>query len=467
MARKPFELPDLGEGIAEADLLEWLVEPGDQVEEDQPVVEVETDKAIAQVPSPYDGTIAELRAEEGDVIEVDDVFIVFEVDDGAPIAEEDAAASEPDTASDASGDRVFAPPRVRRFAREEGVDIEAVQAEHPGERLTEDDVRAFATGEVEERKPPADSTPPTTTDQSTADGEKSLAMPATRRLAEEHGVDLDAVPASEEREGHPFVRPEDVEAYVAESTEPATDTPAPTMRSAEGPQPGERIPYRGIRRTIGEQMATSKFTAPHAGHHDQVEVSTLVEVRNELKEVAGDAGVNLTYLPFAVKATVAALKAVPQLNAKLDEEAEEIILHDEYHIGIAVAADAGLMVPVVRDADEKGILELARDINDKATRARDRTIEIDELQGSTFTITNVGPLGGEYVSPVVNYPEAGILAVGRIKERPWVEDGEVVARPTLPLSLSVDHRIVDGAEAAGFTNEVKRYLHNPHLLLLE
>lgn len=465
MARKPFELPDLGEGIAEADLLEWLVEPGDPVEEDQPIVEVETDKAIAQVPSPYDGTIAERRAEEGELIEVDEVFVVFEVDG------ETEPAAEPDDTDDAEPSppddgRVFAPPRVRRLAREEGIDIEALQAEQEGERLSEEDVLAFA--EEEPSTTDATTSKPTPVESTSASArEKTLAMPATRRLAEEHGVDLDAVPASEEHDGHPFVTPEDVEAFVATSTEEAAGEAAPSIRSDEGPQPGERIPYRGIRRTIGEQMATSKFTAPHAGHHDMAEVSKLVEIRSELKEAADEAGVNLTYLPFAVKATVAALKAVPQLNATLDEEAEEIILHDEYHIGIAVAADAGLMVPVVENADQKGLLELAQDINDKAKRARDRSIDIDELSGSTFTITNVGPLGGEYVSPVVNYPEAGILAVGRIKERPWVEDGEVVAASTLPLSLSVDHRIVDGAEAAGFTNEVKRYLHNPHLLLLE
>lgn len=238
-------------------------------------------------------------------------------------------------------------------------------------------------------------------------------------------------------------------------------------RRPRDPSPAIASPYTGVRRTIGERMAESKYTAPHVSHHDEIEVSDLVDARTQLKARAEDQEVKLTYLPFVVKAVVGALKSVPQINAELDEEREEIILHNEYNIGIAVASDAGLMVPVIENADRKGLLEIAREINDKAERAQERSIRPEELQGSTFTITNIGAVGGEHASPIINYPEAAILALGSLEERPWAEDGEIVARPTLPISMSADHRIVDGAEAGQFTNEVKRYLNNPNLLLLE
>ena len=559
--RTEFELPDVGEGVAEGELVTWRVDVGDTVEEDQVLAEVETDKALVEIPSPYDGEIVELRAEEGETVPVGDVIVVFEVDDGE--APDEATASDADGAStaavaseatetadadeaigseaaatgDAASDgsivpegRVFAPPSVRRLARELGVDLASLRG--TGGRITERDVREAAretetgttaaesasvpeaddsgTGSgdasgLESPTPEAGSSTVAAAQSATtqsagvdrngsgrgavdrrdgADRDRTLAMPATRRLAREEGIDLDAVPVSERRDGEAFVTPDDVRAYAAgdgTAAEPATgvepsaavDSSASSATDAgvgasesDGPGPGDRVPYTGVRRTIGEQMATSKYTAPHVSHHDEVEVSELVAARERLKERAEERGVKLTYLPFAVKAVVAALQQVPEINAELDEDAEEIVLHDEYNIGIAVASDAGLMVPVIEDADRKGLLELAREINDKAERARNRTIELEEMQGGTFTITNVGAVGGEYASPIINYPEAGILALGSMKERPWVDDGEVVARPTIPISMSVDHRIVDGAEAAQFTNEVKRYLNAPELLLL-
>ncbi|ELY50955.1 2-oxo acid dehydrogenase subunit E2 [Natronolimnohabitans innermongolicus] len=566
--RTEFELPDVGEGVAEGELVAWHVDVGETVEEDQVLAEVETDKALVEIPSPHDGEIAELRAEEGELVPVGDVLVVFEVDDdsGAEPAEstapddagteaddepetaptpDDAIGSEtgPDTAGDGASvpsGRVFAPPSVRRLARELEVDVAALQANGSGGRLTERDVRAAANGasagagttdstsdaptrasasaagaestgggELEAAAAGGESATATAggahsaaTDRDdgavrvdhrgSADRDRTLAMPATRRLARERGVSLDAVPASEERDGEAFVTPEDVRSYAAGGPATAESAELPTPDDAagvgdsstssvsggdagagasasatDGPVPGDRVPYTGVRRTIGEQMAASKYTAPHVSHHDEVEVSDLVDARSRLKERAAERGVKLTYMPFAVKAVVAALKEVPQINAELDEENEEILLKDEYNVGIAVASDAGLMVPVIDNADRKGLLELAREINDKAERARNRTIGLEEMQGGTFTITNVGAIGGEYASPIINHPEAGILALGSMKERPWVDDGEVVARPTMPISMSVDHRIVDGAEAAQFTNEVKRYLNNPELLLLE
>ncbi|AHG01264.1 branched-chain alpha-keto acid dehydrogenase subunit E2 (plasmid) [Halostagnicola larsenii XH-48] len=517
MVRTEFELPDVGEGVAEGELVAWLVGTDEHVVEDQPIAEVETDKALVEIPSAYDGVIVERCAQEGDTVPVGDVLVVFEVDEGAAEAtdtvvpdEEPEETTEPTERPQSdriergdepgvSDERVFAPPSVRNAARELGVPLSAVAAPEPGDRITERDVREAARRDAGDTVPLSDSEPPepateresngTTPDGTTsgrapssstgnapisfeaAGRDRTLAMPATRRLASEKGLSLDDIPASEQRDGEPFVTPADVRTYSRDdasassvSDSSGTDSPPTTE---EGPRPGDRIPYTGVRRTIGEKMATSKYTAPHVSHHDEVDVSELVEARSRLKPEAQARETKLTYMPFAVKAVVAGLKEVPAINAELDEENEEIVLHDEYNIGIAVASDAGLMVPVIDNADQKGLLELADEISDKAARARDRSIGLEEMQGGTFTITNVGAVGGEYASPIINHPEAGILALGSLKERPWAEDGEIVARETLPISMSVDHRIVDGAEAARFTNEVKRYLNNPELLLLE
>ncbi len=443
------------------------------------------------------------------------------------------AASEAETRADADADhatdgepavpsaRVFASPSTRTLARELGVDISAVDGSGPGGRVTGADVRAAsrngtvarmaddaAGAEQSAEAASGDLADPSRTEDSAAvvaststaaatDAavrDRTLAMPATRRLADELGVDLDAVPASEKREGEPYVTPEDVQAYAeggatAAPTSAATGDAAQAASASEaaagaagtasdageetsatgdaGSVPGDRVPYRGVRRTIGEQMAESKYTAPHVSHHDEFDASALVELREDLAAAAEADGVKLTYLPFVVKALTTALQEFPYLNASLDEENEEIVLHDEYNIGIAVATDAGLMVPVVDDADEKGLKRLATEIRDIAGRARDRKIKPEEMQGGTFTITNIGVIGGEFSSPIINYPEAAIFAMGPIKKRPWVVDDEVVARETMRFSMSVDHRLVDGADAARFSNRVKELLAEPTRLLLE
>jgi pyruvate dehydrogenase E2 component (dihydrolipoamide acetyltransferase) len=519
MATKDFKLPDVGEGVAEGELVSWLVGPGDTVEEDQPVAEVETDKALVEVPSPYNGTVKELHVEEGTMVPVGDVIITYEVEgeedesaevEAEPEPEETAEAEASETAaeaeaaeSSAKGGRVFAAPSARRLARELDVDIAAVGGSGPSGRVTEADVRqaaeaaesasAEAEAEAEEGGPrdvdvggkssvtkrgeSGNGQQPSSVEAAGRD--RTLAAPATRRAAKEQGVDLDDVPATEMRDGEAFVSTAAVMEYaeaqqaaqkadaqaVAEAGAAEAET-APSA-TAEGGLSGERIPYRGVRRTIGEAMQNSKFTAPHVTHHDSTDVSALVELRAELKEVAAERDVRLSYMPFVMKAIAAALKQYPYMNATLDEENEEIVLRDEYHIGVATATDAGLMVPVVENVDQKGLLQIAEEMNDKIERARDRSIGRDELRGSTFTITNFGVVGGEYATPIINYPEVGIMGLGELKERAVVEDGEVVARHTMPLSLSIDHRILDGAVAAQFANQVMEYLQHPKLLLLE
>ncbi|EMA65774.1 branched-chain alpha-keto acid dehydrogenase subunit E2 [Halorubrum aidingense JCM 13560] len=523
MPVKEFRLPDVGEGVAEGELVTWLVAPGDRVEEDQPVAEVETDKALVEVPSRYDGVVEELFAEEGEIVPVGDVIISFRVDEDGEADETetdgesgdsgeadadsgDGTASEP--ADEPDGDvpsgRTFAPPSVRRLARELGVDVAAVDGSGPGGRISEADVRAHAEDDTPEPRPaPADigsgdrksavskrgasgDGTDSSADAATSDAdeprtavepagrETTLATPATRKLARELDVDIDDVPTDETRDGEAFVTDEAVQAYAdamegGADVEPApADAVAVSDSGTSATEPvDETVPYRGVRRTIGEQMERSKYTAPHVSHHDTVEVDALVEARERLKPKAEAAGVNLTYMPFVMKAIVAGLKEFPYLNSELREDDEEIVLRGEYNLGIAVATDAGLMVPVVENVDEKGLFELAAEVRDLASRARDRKLKPAEMKGSTFSITNFGAIGGEYATPIINYPETAILGLGAIEERPVVRDGEVVAAPTLPLSLSIDHRVIDGAVAAEFANTVMEHLEHPLLLLTQ
>jgi pyruvate dehydrogenase E2 component (dihydrolipoamide acetyltransferase) len=528
---REFKLPDVGEGLTEAEVVTWLVEVGDTVSEDQPVAEVETDKAVVEVPSPVNGTVREILAEEGEMVPVGDVIITFDVE-GEPVEESDSAsesaaadASEAgDEAAEAAGDastdgesagevsakggRVFAAPSARRLARELEVDIETVAGSGPGGRVTEDDVRAAAdsddesgseaepagtpavesatrkvddepsAAEAEAEPAPADAHPGGAPEA--AGREKTLAAPATRKVAQEEGIDIDDVPTDEIRDGEPFVDAEQVREY-AEAQRAAQQADTQAVEQAGGAAPAEaapdtettpegeveRVPYRGVRRTIGTAMENSKYTAPHVTHHDTVVVEDLVDTRARLKSKAEERGIKLTYMPFIVKAIVAALKEYPVLNSQLDEDAEEILVKHYHNIGIAVATDAGLMVPVVEGAGEKDMLTIASDVNELASKARDRSISREEMQGGTFSITNFGAIGGEYATPIINYPETAILGLGELEQRPVVEDGDVVAKWTLPISLSIDHRVIDGADAAQFANTLMEYLENPELLLLE
>jgi pyruvate dehydrogenase E2 component (dihydrolipoamide acetyltransferase) len=490
MTVKEFKLPDVGEGIAEGELVSWQVSPGDTVSEGDIVAEVETDKALVEVPSSYDGTVKELFAEAGQMVPVGDVIISFNVDGDegdagadAPDTENEPGESgekaETDTEATASADipegRVFAPPAARRLARELGVDIGDVEGTGPGGRISEADVQAHHEG-TESQEETADETAGTSAASGSggsstgtapaagsANREQTLAVPATRALAKEHGVDIDAVPTEHTRDGEAFVTEDDVRAFAESGGE--SESAAGSASAGAGARE-ETVPYRGVRRTIGDQMAKSKYTAPHVSHHDTAEIDELVETRADLKAAAEEKGTRLTYMAFVLKAVVAGLKEYPILNSELDEEEGVIRLKNYYNIGIAVATDAGLMVPVVKNVDEKGLLELADEISDLASRARDRSIKPEEMQGGTFTITNFGAFGGEYATPIINYPETAILGLGAIKERPVVEAGEVVAAHTLPLSLAIDHRVIDGAEAAQFTNTVKEYLAEPTKLLL-
>ncbi|PSP92661.1 branched-chain alpha-keto acid dehydrogenase subunit E2 [Halobacteriales archaeon QS_4_62_28] len=520
-----FELPDLGEGVAEGELLAWHVAPGDHVDEDQVLAEVETDKAAVDVPSPVAGTIQERQYEPGDIVETGAVLVTIDTDeagdtDGEATDESSTIEGTSTEETSTGGGRVFAPPTVRRLARELGVDLTTVDGTGPSGRITEGDVRRIGDGEGEQSAGEASGAGDGETavksavrpvgddeDEQSADRDQTLATPSTRKVARELGVNIDAVPTDQMRDGQPYVDEAAVRACATElaaGEEPgetvaatAESEPAITETTAEQVPTERREPYRGVRRRIGQQMQRSRQEVPHATHHDQAVVSGLVEARDRLEPLAEERAIRLTYTPFLLKSVAAALADHPILNTELDTEAEEIIYRDEYHIGVATATDDGLVVPVVENVGEKGLLELAREVNDLVERARSRDVAREELQGGTFTVTNFGAIGGEYADPIINVPETAILGTGALKKRPVAAgetrterasrdgkrgergadrresprqvrpaSGEVLAKPTLPLSLAIDHRVIDGADAARFVNTLKEYLADPTLLLL-
>lgn len=450
-----FKLPDVGEGVHEGEIVQWLVEEGDEIEEDQSIVEVMTDKATVEIPAPRSGVLLKRYAEEGDIVEVGSVILVIgdegeEVpSEGAPAAEaaEPAEAAEASDGQDstsgaaaaaetaapaASGDgqqpappqgRVLATPATRKLARELGVDIAQVQGSGPAGRVTDDDVRAFAEG----------------------------GAPA-------------AAPSEEARE--PEAAPAQP-SQPAETREPVSTMPsAPERPQVRGEQQEDRVPLRGMRRRISDHMREAKDTAAHFTYVDELDVTELVSVRESLKETAKEQGVKLTYLPFIVKACVAALKKHPYVNASLDHENEEIVFKHYYNIGVATATQQGLMVPVVKNADMMSMLEIAAEIERLAGLAREAKVSPEDLQGGTFTITSLGAQGGMLSTPVVNTPESAILGVHEIKKKPAVVDDEIVVRQQMMLALSFDHRLVDGHVGAAFAKDVKAFLENPKWLMV-
>ena len=441
---KTFQLPDLGEGLHEAEIQEVLVSIDDQVEEGQEILVVETDKAAVEIPSPYTGKIAGINVEAGDIISVGDPVVEFEVEG------EEQADSDQKTGNGKA---------ARSEEREEREDPQPSSEEETSE-------------EPEQVEREGDLPVP--------------ASPATRRLARELDVDLSKVPASGE---HGQVTSEDVREFAEkgkpeerqkdeEEKKKSSDRRQKEeiqVRAVELPdfsKWGEvkRKKLRSVRRTIANKMAQSWAQIPHVSHRDLADITVLNRIRLKQKQDLDLKSLSLTV--FIMKAAVAALKEFPRFNASLDAGSEEIILKNYYHIGVAVDTDRGLIVPVIRDVNQKSIVELSDELNEIAQMTRDGEIELDQLQGGTFTITNVGVLGGEDFTPIINYPQAAILGAARASWRPVVikqgqGSGEVEPRYLLPLILTFDHRIVDGADAARFMNSVVEILEDPKELLLK
>lgn len=372
-----FKLPDIGEGVAEGEVIRWMVKEGDKVKEDQPLVEVMTDKVNVQIPSPRTGTVSKILVQEGVVAKVGQTMVVI-AEEGAPSQQAPAPspkpAPQPQTAqppASPGATGVLASPATRKLARESGVDLASVNGSGPQGRITDDDVRAAAS-----------------------------------------------------RQG----------------------TGAVAARAGEG----ELVPLRGIRKTIADRMLKSKLTTAQVTHVDEVDATELVALREELKPEAEKKGVKMTFLPLIIKALIPALKEFTYVNSSLDEQAG-IVLKKHYNIGVATDTEQGLVVPVVKGADSKDVFSIASEVERLASKARSGQLSLDEVRGSTFTITNVGAIGGLFATPIINIPEAAILGTHKIAKRAVVRDGRIEARDVMFLSLTFDHRIFDGAYAARFT----------------
>jgi 2-oxoisovalerate dehydrogenase E2 component (dihydrolipoyl transacylase) len=415
-----FKLPELGEGVYEAELVAWLVKPGDAVKRGQNLMEVLTDKATMEVPSPFAGTIDELKANPGENLKVGQVVLTYT-----------AAAAKDGNATAASAGQTNDGNATAMKTRRDG----GVAAPAPA---------AVSRGTLRVTSPIL--------------GVK--AAPSVRYMARKLGIDLAGVHGSGPG-GRVLI--DDLSAHV-QSAAPAAKQRPP---QEDYGRPGTRIKLQGVRRKIAEHMVLAKTTIPHYTYVDECEVTDLVRLRESLKEPFAARGAKLTYLAFFVKAVVAALKDVPIVNASLESESEEIVLHDRYNIGIAVASPSGLIVPVIHEADKKDLLAIARDIERLTSETRAGKVRVEDLRGGTFTITSVGGIGGLISTPVINHPEVAILGIGKVVKRPVFDaTGNVRPADMIYLSLSFDHRVVDGAIGAAFCNAVMRRLQNPATLLL-
>jgi pyruvate dehydrogenase E2 component (dihydrolipoamide acetyltransferase) len=387
-----FVLPDLGEGITEGEVRKWLVKVGDVVEEHQNVLEIETDKAVVEVPSPRKGKVAKINKKEGDIVKVGEVLMtIAEAGEAEEAKPAEAAEERPKSVSvvgvlPEAEEKVLATPAVRAYAKETGVDIDSLRGSGPAGSVTMDDVKAAS------------------------------------------------------RQGQ---KAEDVFG------------------------PAERIPLKGLRRTIAKNLTLSQKTTAFVTGMDEVDITELWDLREREKKTLLAKGVHLTFLPFFMKAVIHALPEHPMLNASIDDEREEVIIKKYYNIGVAVDTPDGLMVPVIKDAAKKTILELATELQELSVKARERKIKLDEMKGGSFTITNWGHFGGTFATPIINYPEAAILGTGKIVEKPWVKNGQIVIRKILHVSLTFDHRLTDGVDASRFLTKIGGYLEDPALIFIE
>ncbi len=526
-----FKFPDVGEGVTEGKLVNWMVSEGDTIEEDQSMAEVETDKAVVEVPSPHAGKILKLHAEEGDTIKVGNVIATIG-DEGEDIsggsedegeedvdeepseeveesqAEEEEKEEDKDTESESgeerggsSGGSVKATPAVRKYAEEKGVDLSKVEGSGSKGHVTKGDIEDYlekggSTGEDKgtEEETKKEEEKEKEEDSGSGSG-KVLATPSTRKFAKEKDVDLSKVEGTgpggrigkddvkryleeggEEEEEFEGKKEEGKEKEEKEDYKEAekTSTGRPGLRKTsldeydfEKYGEVEREEASSIRQSIAQNMVESKYTAPHVTTTKDVIVSELWALREEKKKHAEDEhDVHLTLLPFITKAVIGALEKYPLMNASYDEDKGEIIKKNYYNIGIAVATDNGLMVPVIKNADDKSIIELAREMKELSDKARDKELGLDDVRGGSFTITNWGAIGGEYGTPIIKPPEVGILGTGRVNEKPVAVDGELRIEKVLPLSLSFDHRVVDGAYASNFLMDLAKHLRDPDLILL-
>lgn len=409
-----FKLPDLGEGLTDAELVQWLVKEGDTVELNQPICEVETEKALVEIPSPFAGVVEKVYGETGQRINVGEPLIAVRTSGEAP------KTGRKEVLVGYGPEEEGASKRRRRIGRRE-------------------------------KDAPAEEAAP-------AAAPKALATPPVRKLAKEMGVDIDAL-AGSGKDGR-VTREDVVAAAQGAPAEPVVRL-APAQRIVrEGPDE-ERIAVRATRRSIAEKMVRSKFTIPHVAEWLQVDATELMRLRRELTEAPEAQGDKISPLPVIVKALITALRQYPQINSSWDDATGEIVIKHRYHIGIATETERGLLVSVVKDADRLSVFELATEIARLAAAARAGKASLEELTGSTITVTNVGSFGMESGTPIINHPEAAILAPGTITKRPWVVGEQIVVREVMTLALSFDHRVIDGAYAGRFLRYLGDLIEKP------
>ena len=418
MALYDFKLPDIGEGVVEGEIVKWLVKPGDEIKEDQPMVEVMTDKATVVIPSPKKGRVTKVWGKEGEIARVHHPLVTLEMGEGvggvektnghAPIPVAVVAKGVPaPAAQNQSSEKVLATPVTRRMAREHGIDLTRVFGTGPQGRVTKVDVEALLSG---------------------GSDNGSAAAPVSVR---------------------------------------APMAPSLPLHSAKG---DTRVPIRGLRKKIAEKMVKSKFTAPHYTFVEEIDASGLVGVRERLNQALKAQGdeTKVSFLPFFCKALVGAFRQFPEVNSNMDEATQELIVRGEYNVGIAAATPNGLTVPVVKGVDRLSMKALAAEITRLGAAARDGKLKMDELTGGSFTITSLGQTGGLFATPIINHPEVAIMGIHKMRKRPVViEDDQIAVRQMMYLLFSFDHRVIDGAVGADFAYAVIKYLVNPELLFLE
>jgi len=446
-----FRLPDIGEGIHEGEIVKWFVKAGDEVQEDDILCEVQNDKAVVEIPSPVKGTVTEVLVSEGTVAIVGDILVKL-----------DAPGYE---------DLKFKGDHEDEEKAEEKTEAQVQATAESGQKIEKEKVDAPAKKE--------DSTEPTkkeSKEQPKGDV-RVIAMPSVRKFARENEVSIADVSGSG-KNGR--ILKEDIEAFLSgdqtsvkeekveattEKVEQTAKTVAPVTPEGELPETREKL--SPMRKAIAKAMVHSKHTAPHVTLMDEVDVTELVAHRKKFKEIAAEKNIKLTYLPYVVKALVSTLREFPALNTSYDDETNEVIQKHYFNIGIAADTDKGLLVPVIKNADRKSVFAISDEINTLAGKARDGKLAAAEMKGASCSISNIGSAGGQWFTPVINHPEVAILGIGRISEKPVIKNSEIVAAPVLALSLSFDHRMIDGATAQHALNHMKRLLSSPELLLME
>ncbi len=450
-----FRLPDIGEGIHEGTIVKWFVKPGDKVQEDDILCEVQNDKAVVEIPSPVEGTVEEVLVEEDTVAVVGDILIRFDAPGYEDLQLKGHDHAEPTQQGD------------------EKTEAQVQATAETGKEIDKEPVP------VEEKSAPAEAQVPAgevVSANEVSVAARVAAMPSVRKYAREKGVDIREVSGSG-KNGR--ILKEDIESFLnggqtqetaetaVQQDEAATAPAASAPVTLEGDFPETREKMSGIRKAIAKAMVHSKQTAPHVTLMDEVDVTALVAHRKKFKEIAAEKGVKLTYLPYVVKALVSMLREYPEFNRSLDDETQEIIQKHYYNVGIAADTERGLLVPVIKHADRKSVFAVSGEINELATKAREGKLAPQEMKGGSMSITNIGSAGGQWFTPVINHPEVAILGIGRISEKPIIKNGEIVPAPVLALSLSFDHRMIDGATAQNALNHLKRLLSEPELLLME